>query len=39
MLEAYVQGISYVGLEWFSPEMRDEIYRALRLKATVLGQT
>ena len=35
MLEAYEQGIYYDGIGAFSPEMRREIYEALRIKITV----
>jgi Recombinase zinc beta ribbon domain len=35
MLEAYTAGITYDGIRYFSPEMRREIYEALRLKVTV----
>jgi site-specific DNA recombinase len=35
MLEAYATGIQYDGIRYFTPEMRREIYEALRLKVTV----
>jgi hypothetical protein len=35
MLEAYAAGIEYDGISYFSPEMRREIYEALRLRITV----
>jgi hypothetical protein len=35
MLRAYTTGIEYDGIRYFSPEMRREIYEALRLGITV----
>jgi hypothetical protein len=35
MLDAYAQGISYDGVYWLPPELKHEIYYALRLKVTV----
>jgi hypothetical protein len=35
MLEAYATGIQYDGIQYFSPEMRREIYEVLHLKVTV----
>jgi Recombinase zinc beta ribbon domain len=35
MLEAYAMGIQYDGIRYFTPEMRREIYEALRLKVIV----
>jgi hypothetical protein len=35
MLAAYASGILYDGIYYFSPELRREIYEALRLKITV----
>ncbi len=35
ILKSYATGIEYDGIHYFSPEMRREIYEALRLKVTV----
>ncbi len=35
LLRAYAEGILYDGIRWFTPEMRRDIYEAMRLKITV----
>ncbi len=35
MLDAYACGILYDGIQYFSPELRHEVYSALGLKVTV----
>jgi hypothetical protein len=35
LLRAYAEGMLYDGLRWFTPEMRRDIYEAMRIKITV----